>query len=120
MHSKHYVWLTGLFLALGMLSCSRSVRPVQGDVLEQLDVRAYEMRYRDVKETERLAREALRLSGGTDDVAQLNLAYVAYQRMDFDGVERILRKLKGNTHNQVYLLCADVMTMKTVQRTGDY
>lgn len=120
MHSKHYVWLTGLFLALGMFSCSRSVRPVQGDVLEQLDVRAYEMRYRDVKETERLAREALRLSGETDDVAQLNLAYVAYQRMDFDGVERILRKLKGNTHNQVYLLCADVMTMKTVQRTGDY
>lgn len=120
MRSKHLVWLAGLFLLLGTVSCHRPVPPAQSHALAQLDARAYEMRYRDVKQTERLAHAALRLSKGSDAAAQLNLAYVAYQRMDFDGVERILRELRGNTHNQVYLLCADVMTMKAVQRTGDY
>lgn len=120
MCSNRLVGLAGLFLLMGMASCHRPVAPAQVGALWQPDVRAYEMRYRDVAETERLAREALRLSGGTDAAAQLNLAYVAYQRMDFDGVERILREVRRITRNQVYLLCADVMTMKAVQRTGDY
>ena len=120
MRSKCLVWLAGLFLIVGTAACNRPDQSVGSDELEQLDACAYEMRYRDVKETERLAHEALRLSGRTDVAAWLNLAYVAYQRMDFDGVEQILREVRKNTHNQVYLLCADVMTMKAVQRTGDY
>lgn len=120
MRSNHLVRLAGLFLLVGLASCHRLDTSAQRRALEQLDVRAYEMRYRDVEETERLAHEALRLSAGTDAVAHLNLAYVAYQRMDFDGVERILREARRNTRNQVYLLCADVMAMKAVQRTGDY
>ena len=120
MRSNRLVWLAELFLLVGMVSCNRSVPSARDTALWQLDARAYEMRYRDVGETERLAREALRLSEGTDAAAQLNLAYVAYQRMDFDGVERVLRQVRRITRNQVYLLCADVMTMKAVQRTGDY
>lgn len=120
MRSNRHVWLAGLFLLAGIVSCNRPDSSAVSDALWRLDARAYEMRYRDVGETERLAREALRLSEGTDVVAQLNLAYVAYQRMDFDGVEKILREVRANTRNQVYLLCADVMMMKVVQRTGDY
>ncbi len=88
--------------------------------VRQLNRQSYLMRYRDVGKSALLAEEAWEQSGETSAVALLNLCYVAYQEMDFDRVDSLLRKARALTHNQVVLLCADVMEMKSVQRTNEY
>ncbi len=109
-----------LLLLLCLLGCKQQVRNLDKESLGRLGMRAYEMRYRDVDQVEKLSMEAFRRSGGRDEMAQLNLAYVAYQRMDFDRVEQLLNHLRKTTNNQIFLLCADVMDMKATQRTNNY
>ncbi len=120
MQSKPVLWLAALCLTLCGTACRRTAHTATDEAVRQMNRRAYEQRYRNVAETERLAQQVLDSTGGDDEMALLNLAFVAYQRMDYEGTEYLLGKLRQSTHNQVYLLCADVLTMKAVQRTDQY
>ncbi len=120
MRTKPTLWLAVLCLALLCTACRRPSRTARDEALRQMNLRAYQQRYRNVAETERLAQQVLDSTGGRDEMARLNLAFVAYQRMDYEGAAQLMRQLKADTRNQVYLLCGDVLIMKIVQRTGQY
>ncbi len=107
-------------MMLSFSACSADKQSTRQKDVRQLNRQAYLLRYHDVERSALLAREAWKQSDGTSAVALLNMGYVAYQEMDFERVDSLLHKLRAMTHNQVVLLCADVMEMKTVQRTNEY
>lgn len=91
-------------------------------MVDSLNMRAYHFRYIDIDSTRQLAQQALTLAGhyvdGRDEALQ-NLAFVEYQQMNFDGVDSILHIVRNESYNQLLLLCADVLEMKTTQRTDN-
>lgn len=114
--------ILGLFLLLLWNSCNHSDKGRYETEIDNCNEQAYRFRYKDIDSTMKYAHQAYSLSSdyadGRDE-ARLHLAFVAYQKMDFDGVDSILNPLYLGSHNQLLLLCADVMQMKTCQRTGD-
>ena len=121
MRSKTYIALC-LFLLLTWSGCQISTGGKERDIIDSLNTRAYRFRYVDIDSTSQLAHRALSLSAhyldGRNEALQ-HLAFVAYQQMDFAGVDSILRQSCLRNSNQLLLLCADVMKMKVAQRTGD-
>ncbi len=82
---------------------------------------AYRLRYSDVSASLKAAKQALALSEGDPDgkaEALNNMAYVAYQQMKFDQSLHLLGHVHAFSRNQIELLCADVLTMKIMQRIG--
>ncbi|MCD8302264.1 MAG: DUF5112 domain-containing protein [Prevotellaceae bacterium] len=117
MKNKTLILLFAVTLSLFCLSCShgseeRSMRLR----VDSLNRRAYDFRYSNIDSVRALSHEALRLSGGFNEYALLNLAYAAYQQMDYAGVDSLLEEVRDGSNNQIYLLCADVLQMKTAQR----
>ncbi|MCD8265669.1 MAG: DUF5112 domain-containing protein, partial [Prevotellaceae bacterium] len=108
-----------LCCCLAMAACTGNGGRAARQTVDSLDLKAYSFRYRDVDSLESLSKEALRLSGGFDEFALLNLAYAAYQRMDYQRVDSLLATLEDRSNDQVILLCVDVTRMKTAQRTND-
>lgn len=111
-----------LSLLISLAGCTRtdeeSIRRI-----DELNGRAYSLRYTDVDSTLALSRRALNMSASCSDgmaEAWNNIAFVAYQQMRYTRAMHILdRHVYERTRNQIELLCADVMTMKVAQRTGD-
>ena len=86
------------------------------------NVSAYRLRYTDVAASLQAAKEAYSFSPKNSDgqaEALNNMAYVAYQQMRYDQSLHLLQKVQGFSHNQLELLCADVLTMKIMQRILD-
>ena len=82
---------------------------------------AYRVRYTDVSASLKAAKEAYASSPEKSDgqaEALNNMAYVSYQQMRYDRALHLLQKVYGFSRNQLELLCADVMTMKVMQRIG--
>ena len=82
---------------------------------------AYRMRYTDIHMSLEAARKAYdRSSGDPDGKAEAlnNMAYADYQQMRYDHALNLLKELYGFSRNQLELLCADVLTMKIMQRIG--
>ena len=87
--------------------------------VEESNDRAYRLRYTDVSASLDAAKTAY-ATGSSDEKAEAvnNMAYVAYQQMQFDQALRLLQKVYHKSRNQLELLCADVLTMKIMQRIG--
>lgn len=82
---------------------------------------AYRLRYTDISASHKAAKEAYDCSSGNADEkaeALNNLAYASYQQMRYDQSLSFLQELYGFSRNQLELLCADVLTMKIMQRIG--
>ena len=82
---------------------------------------AYRLRYSDISASLQAAQKAYTCSSGnSDDKAEAlnNMAYVAYQQMRYDQSLHLLQHVYGFSRNQLELLCADVLTMKVMQRIG--
>ena len=82
---------------------------------------AYRLRYTDVAASLQAAKEAYSCSPKNSDgqaEALNNMAYVAYQQMRYDQALHLLKHVYCFSHNQIELLCADVLTMKVMQRIG--
>ncbi len=118
----HNRWNVTLVVLLALLTGCVSQPVQQGRAeVDSLNARAYSFRYVVVDSTAALAQRAFELSSDYPDgqnEARLNLAFVKYQQMNFDAVDSILNLLKADSRNPLLLLCADVMRMKTTQRTG--
>lgn len=84
-----------------------------------MTMQAYALRYADVDSVITLTHEACSIAGGYDGYAMLNLAYVAYQQMDYQLVDSLLNVIRTQDDEELPLLCADVMEMKTTQRTSE-
>lgn len=122
MHNKSIHIAIGMLFLTFMVGCSGFIRHEDRHSIDALNERAYTFRYIDIDTVYALSNQALALSGeyanGRNE-ARLNLAFVAYQQMDFDGVDSILELVRNDSHNQLLLLCADVMQMKKCQRTSE-
>ncbi len=89
---------------------------------ERLLDTAYRLRYCDADSTEVLTNRVLQLANGDDETkarAYNSLAFTRYHKMDYDGALLLCDTVYLLSHNQVVLLCADVMRMKVTQRIGD-
>ena len=102
-----------LFIACSQVDERDKAAAVEGNDL------AYRLRYTDVSASLTAAKTAY-AKGNADDKAEAvnNMAYVAYQQMRFDQALYLLQKVYGSSRNQLELLCADVLTMKVMQRIG--
>ena len=110
---------TLLTLIVLLVACS------QVDEREEAAMRfndqAYRLRYSDVSASLQAAKEAYSYSSKNSDgqaEALNNMAYVAYQQMRYDQALHLLQRVQGYSRNQLELLCADVLTMKIMQRIG--
>ena len=102
------------------LAACTSFAEKEATTVEDNDL-AYRLRYTDISASLQAAKQAyLCPSASSDEKAEAlnNMAYVCYQQMRYDRALQLLRKIKGISHNQLELLCADVLTMKVMQRIG--
>ena len=90
-------------------------------LVEESNDLSYRLRYTDVSASLIEAKKAYACSAEDADgraEALNNMAYVAYQQMRYDQALHLLQKVYGFSRNQLELLCADVLTMKVMQRIG--
>lgn len=90
--------------------------------VQKLNTQAYRWKYANVDSSMHYATLAYVHPEATpDDRAEAlgHMSFVFYQRMCFSQALLCLEQLDSITHNQVELLCADVMRMKISQRTGE-
>ena len=121
---KLTVWL----LCLGSVLLSVSFSACRGgkgvDALlraDSLNRQAYEIRYKDLNQSESFAREALEVGDADPSLraeALNNLAFCAFMRMDFVLADSLLREVYEGTTNELECLVADVGMMKICQRTA--
>lgn len=108
-----------LSLLIALAACSK-VSERDAMSLESND-RAYQLRYTDVEASLQAAKKAYACSSDNPDgraEALNNMVYVAYQQMRYDQALHLLQEVYGFSRNQLELLCADVLTMKVMQRIG--
>ncbi|MBP5394261.1 MAG: DUF5112 domain-containing protein [Bacteroidaceae bacterium] len=102
------------------IACS-SVGERNAKVVSENNDLAYRLRYTDISASLQAAKKAYSCSSGNPDgkaEALNNMAYVAYQQMRYDQTLHLLQHVYGFSRNQLELLCADVLTMKVMQRIG--
>ena len=105
---------------MGLLAVS-CVDPYDA-VPDELNRRAYALRYTDIDSSFHYARRARMAANSNPSAcaeAANNIAYVLYQRMEFSRALAYTDSVYLSTNNQVELMCADVMRMKISQRTCD-
>ena len=108
-----------LFLIIALFIACSSVDESNSAAVKGNDL-AYRLRYTDVSASLKAAKEAYSSSANSDDKAEAlnNMAYVSYQQMRYDQALHLLQHIYGFSRNQLELLCADVLTMKVMQRIG--
>ena len=121
---KLAIWL----LCLGGVLLSASFSACGGgrgtDALlraDSLNRQAYEVRYKDLNQSEAFAREALEAGDADPSLraeALNNLAFCAFMQMDFERADSLLREVYAGTANELECLVADVGMMKICQRTA--
>lgn len=110
-----YLGIIALFIACSSVDVNKAVPESDNNDL------AYRLRYSDISASLQAARNAYSCSEKNPDgraEALNNMAYVAYQQMRYDQSLHLLQKIYGFSRNQLELLCADVLTMKVMQRIG--
>lgn len=112
---------TALFSIILMLAACSPVAERDAMPVEEADELSYRLRYTDISASLQAAKEAYSCSPANSDgqaEALNNMAYVTYQQMRYDQALHLLQKVYGFSRNQLELLCADVLTMKIMQRIG--
>lgn len=105
---------------LFLVACSPVAERNAVSVEEDNDL-SYRLRYTDVSASLQAAQKAYSNSSNHSDgqaEALNNMAYVCYQQMRYDQALYLLRKVYSFSRNQLELLCADVLSMKVMQRIG--
>ena len=107
--------LTVAALALLLLGCNGEKGRERHADVDSLNARAYAFRYVDIDSVTHNAQLTFERSANYPEgrnEARLNLAFVAYQQMDFDGVDSIVLQARNDQLSNLLSLCADVVQMK--------
>ncbi len=114
-------WIGGCILFFSFFACGEGRGSVSVHRADSLNLRAYEVRYKNLEESEQLAAEALEIGEKYSSVkaeALNNLGFCAFIRMDFERSDSLLRTVYDVTSNELECLVADVGMMKICQRTA--
>ena len=115
-------WIGACILLISFFACSgrREVVSIRRQA-DSLNSQAYEMRYKNLEESERLASQALEVGkeyASAKAEALNNLGFCAFIRMDFERSDSLLKAVYDETGNELECLVADVGMMKICQRTA--
>lgn len=102
-------------------SCVGTASTHEVRLLDSLNTRAYVFRYKDLDSSFQSAYQAYREANLYDQgkaEACNNLGFCAFMRMDFEGAEKLHKKVYSVTQNELELLIADIGLMKIFQRTS--
>ena len=117
---KHFAPLL-IAVCLAAWACS-PLSDEQRAEIDHCNDRAYHDRYVNIDSTLFYATRAEHLTTRNRygwHEAQINKAYVDYQRMDFDEAIDLLSQVMRSSRNQLHQLSAHVLYMKIAQRVGD-
>ena len=119
---KRLIGLGSLFLIMSIASCER-VRMMDETIriVDSLNHRAYDLRYKNLLKSEQLAIEALKnaedYSSGKA-FALNNWAFCCFMQMDFEKSDSLFHEVYHVTSNELEFLIADIGMMKICQRTA--
>ena len=121
---KLAIWLLclgGVLLSVSFSACGGGRGADALLRADSLNRQAYEIRYKDLNQSEAFAREALEAGDADPSLraeALNNLAFCAFIQMDFQRADSLLREVYAGTANELECLVADVGMMKICQRTA--
>ena len=110
-----------LLLIIALFIACSTVDERNAMVVSENNDLAYRLRYSDISASLQAAKKAYSCSSGDPDgkaEALNNMAYVSYQQMRYDQTLHLLQHVYRFSRNQLELLCADVLSMKVMQRIG--
>lgn len=121
MSSRFPLYIIGIVLLASFFSCTDMVPTKEVRLIDSLNGKAYDYRYRSLDSSYKYANEAYRRvnfykSGKAE--ASNNLGFCAFMNMDFDRAEALHKEVYKLTKNELELLIADVGLMKICQRTA--
>lgn len=121
MSSRFPLYIIGIVLFASFFSCTDMVPTKEVRLIDSLNGKAYDYRYRSLDSSYKYANEAYRRvnfykSGKAE--ASNNLGFCAFMNMDFDRAEALHKEVYKLTKNELELLIADVGLMKICQRTA--
>ncbi|NDV59636.1 DUF5112 domain-containing protein [Bacteroides sp. 519] len=109
-----------LFISF-LVSCIGTAPTKEVQLIDSLNRRAYNYRYKDLEKTFESAwiayEEANLYTTGKAEACN-NLGFYAFMQMNFDRAEQFFREVYNLTQNELELLIADVGLMKIYQRTA--
>ena len=109
------------FLVIGA-SCMRpETDPSLLGQADSLNFKAYYNRFRNPAEADSMAKCAMAMAPGNDEVAafsQLVMAYHAFSYMDYDGADSLYSQIRQLTKNELVRLAADVGLMRVFHLTA--
>ncbi|MEG2593669.1 MAG: DUF5113 domain-containing protein [Bacteroides sp.] len=116
------LYVLGLLLLTTCFSCVDTAPIREVRLIDSLNLRAYEWRYKNLDSSYRAARKAYDEVGmfyqhGKAEACN-NLGFCAFMRMDFDRAERWHKEVYDLSKNELKLLIADIGLMKIYQRTA--
>ncbi|MBQ5936712.1 MAG: DUF5112 domain-containing protein [Bacteroidaceae bacterium] len=110
-----------LLLIIALFIACSTVDERNAMVVSENNDLAYRLRYTDISASLQAAKKAYSCSSDDPDgkaEALNNMAYVSYQQMRYDQTLHLLQHVYRFSRNQLELLCADVLSMKVMQRIG--
>ena len=103
-------------------SCGGTDRTARSCALvDSLNGRAYDLRYKDLEASSQMALQACRMAGGYPGgraESLNNLAFCAFMKMDFERSAGLYEKAFLSSKNEIERLVSDVGMMKICQRTS--
>ncbi len=119
---RHILFLISALLMLSVVfSCVGTPSAQEVRLLDSLNQRSYDLRYKYLDSSYQEAYQAYRKADSYDQgkaEACNNLGFCAFMRMDFDRAERYYKEVHDLTQNELELVIADIGLMKIYQRTS--
>ncbi|KAA6319783.1 Histidine protein kinase DivJ, partial [termite gut metagenome] len=122
MISRLSLYICCALLPATLLSCMGTAPTEEIRLIDSLNERAYDYRYKNLDSSFHAASQAYKQARfyrmGKAEACN-NKAFCAFIRMDFDEAERLYQEVRTLTRHELELLIADIGLMKIYQRTAE-
>lgn len=116
-----FIQISVILTLSSFLSCTRTPSAQEVRLLDSLNRRSYDLRYKKLdlsyKEALLAYQKADKYGQGKAEACN-NLGFCEFMRMDFDAAERYFKEVYKSTQNELELVIADIGMMKIYQRTS--
>ncbi|KAA6319738.1 Alginate biosynthesis sensor protein KinB, partial [termite gut metagenome] len=122
MVARSSLYVLCVVLSVILFSCMETAPTKEIQLVDSLNERAYDYRYRSLDSSFYAASQAYKQARfyrlGKAEACN-NKAFCAFMRMDFDEAERLYQEVSTFTRHELELLIADIGLMKIYQRTAE-